>query len=533
MKTLGRKAPNPWGFQILTGQSVTNIGLPAAMRIVAKYDGLRPYVPAVIKPFPTETTYLYLKKEDSKAATLDVFVNNFGDLKVKPVLTNAAAKPVKMKIIMQKSHRIFQPDFSKPLHHDIWYGSYGEHIFYRLRIPKRTRPGIYQLHVGDEVSFSLLHSDIENVVQYAPDGMVLMRAHKYFFKVPVGMTEVKFFSSRPIKVTDSSGAEIEIQNGRNGWRSFSVEGKKGPFSMRGGQDKYLHPGTPGLDPFVRMANIPFVAAMDEPQKLFDAKPTYPPDTEREVVPKARFPVGRFGKAVRLYQEHVAIPLPGADELGDVAEKGETSQEGKLPTERGTVEFWMKSYWSATKFDHVNSTQRFMIYHTAPISFSYYIDPDNSGRTGRYNIASLDFHVHKAGYSRARFYLRRGKWYHFALTWNVDGKNSFCNVFINGRKKSFFHYKGGMRANAKPEQLLPADTAVRLGSGHQYGRGTNSELFDELRISKTVRYMKDFSPPDKPFKPDKQTYLLLHFDGDLKGELIGEEITGALKGGRVF
>ncbi|MDA0838348.1 MAG: hypothetical protein O2857_11245, partial [Planctomycetota bacterium] len=105
--------------------------------------------------------------------------------------------------------------------------------------------------------------------------------------------------------------------------------------------------------------------------------------------------------------------------------------------------------------------------------------------------------------------------------------------VNGRRKSFAHYKIGMPANASPETLLRGADAVRMGSGHLAGRTARGEVFDELRVSSVVRYREDFTVVNSPFKEDEDTVLLVNFDGDLQARLKGKEVAGKLKSGTQF
>jgi hypothetical protein len=173
-----------------------------------------------------------------------------------------------------------------------------------------------------------------------------------------------------------------------------------------------------------------------------------------------------------------------------------------------------------------------LFRTNPVSLAYSIEP-NPGNSGVYNHAYLEFRLHDAGFYRAQVFLQHGRWYHIALTWNVDGANSECNIFLNGRKRDFFHYAEGMDRNVPPSKLLTTDR-LRFGSGHQYGGKPTGELYDELRISRVVRYEKDFELPTAPFQPDKDTALLMHLDGNYDANVNGATIPAELtKGSKLW
>ena len=117
-------------------------------------------------------------------------------------------------------------------------------------------------------------------------------------------------------------------------------------------------------------------------------------------------------------------------------------------------------------------------------------------------------------------------------WDVNGANSNCDIFINGRKKAYHHYAEGMAKDAPVSKLLPPGTDLRFGSGRVSGKMPTGECYDELRVSRIVRYRDDFTVPTAPFEPDADTYLLMHLDGNLDGWQNGQPITGKLTRGKM-
>jgi hypothetical protein len=45
-------------------------------------------------------------------------------------------------------------------------------------------------------------------------------------------------------------------------------------------------------------------------------------------------------------------------------------------------------------------------------------------------------------------------------------------------------------------------------------GPANGTFDELRVSDSVRYKEDFTPPTKAYEPDENTKILMHFDNNI-------------------
>lgn len=504
---LNQLTSTPWGQETMTGQGPVNIGVPAAEAVLASYKGPRPYLPFALKPSPTERTHLLFRKETTAATTLDIYVNNWGDRKVEPRLFDLKGQPQKLEVVEQEFHRSTRPDFLRDSSYSAWFLRYEDHCFFKLRIPATVPPGVYRLDVGDEVAFKVLNSDMEKFLQVAPDGLVLEVGERYYFAMPAGVVNVEFFAMQPVKVYDAANKEVPVEELKEGNYRFATDGRPGSWVL-------VRPGP--IPSFVRMKSIPFVVALGDPKRLFevDASAFRPTAADPATVPTTPFAAGKFGQAAYWLNQFAQVPTQGAQ---------------GVPHGRGTVEFWVRPMWAASDFESKKATIRMQLFQAGPVSLAYNVDP-NPGNSGRYNQAYLELHVREAGFSRAGVYLQSGKWYHIALTWNVDGANSECDIFINGRKRDFHHYAVGMRGDVPPSKLLPPAASVRFGSGHQYGGKPVGELYDELRVSRVVRYRDDFDPPTQPFQPDKDTFLLMHLDGNLDGTLNGAASTAELQKG---
>ena len=120
----------------------------------------------------------------------------------------------------------------------------------------------------------------------------------------------------------------------------------------------------------------------------------------------------------------------------------------------------------------------------------------------------------------RLYFQRGRWYHIAVTWKIDGVNSDIALFVNGREKSFEIFDeelGSVLPTLNYGSMPVPGGPIRFGAGKPCASGAcdpPGEQFDELRISRVRRYAGDFTPPTGPFVNDAYTYLLMHFDGNL-------------------
>jgi hypothetical protein len=116
-----------------------------------------------------------------------------------------------------------------------------------------------------------------------------------------------------------------------------------------------------------------------------------------------------------------------------------------------------------------------------------------------------------------------KWTHVAITW--DGK--VVRMFVNGKKAP------GEEAIEAPG-LYITDASFKVGR-RERGGDTHSifdGLIDEVRISKGLRYTKDFTVQNGAFEPDANTMALYHFDeaaGKTIEDFSNNRINGTLEG----
>jgi hypothetical protein len=103
-------------------------------------------------------------------------------------------------------------------------------------------------------------------------------------------------------------------------------------------------------------------------------------------------------------------------------------------------------------------------------------------------------------------LEPGKWYHIATGFrfgpNIPTAQQGVYMYINGKLENFIHV-------SKTPYQCPASPSLQIG---HWGE-TGTVLLDELRLSDSVRYMKDFVPSSTPFVSDSNTLGLWHFDGN--------------------
>ena len=102
----------------------------------------------------------------------------------------------------------------------------------------------------------------------------------------------------------------------------------------------------------------------------------------------------------------------------------------------------------------------------------------------------------------------GKWTHVAITY--DGKKT--QLYINGEFMAESEAWQG-KLNDSPD-TLKVGKRTRGDNTHSAYSG----LIDEVRISKTIRYDKDFDVQRGAFEPDDDTVALYHFDTEVGGKI---------------
>ena len=79
-----------------------------------------------------------------------------------------------------------------------------------------------------------------------------------------------------------------------------------------------------------------------------------------------------------------------------------------------------------------------------------------------------------------------------------------NLFINGKKVS----ENTVELLSEPLKFLP----VYIGTSPYSPYINFTGNIEEFLITEKLLHEEDFTPPDKPYKKDKFTKVLLHFGG---------------------
>ncbi len=189
--------------------------------------------------------------------------------------------------------------------------------------------------------------------------------------------------------------------------------------------------------------------------------------------------------------------------------------------QGTVEFWVKFPDSYSQGKYTNFVDTLLAYGAPELNSS-------SRSTSEYPLV-IRHRLHRGDWQLSCMHparggwnisadskpLETGKWHHFAFCWD-NSSPELARIFLNGK---------AMATKVKPYRLKRLrNKTFRINNltaaNIQLGALANSLLpddamLDNLRISDTVRYKKNFEPA-KSFKIDKNTRALLKFDNKING-----------------
>ncbi|MCE9534457.1 MAG: LamG domain-containing protein [Planctomycetes bacterium] len=243
--------------------------------------------------------------------------------------------------------------------------------------------------------------------------------------------------------------------------------------------------------WVRIKDIPAEKCWLTGESERVGQPAFAPLPANPAVDAAEtFTRGRFGKGVSI--------IPGRSLRLPDHKIRDGAIERFFDMEQGTLEFWVKRRWD----DRLS----------APIKVSYL--------TNGLIDATIPWK------------LPLNEWAHVALVWRPFDKGpqrQILHIYVNGLDQANYRSTQWAGYGDRPFSISPNGKWVE-GFLSKAPPGTAFEL-DELRVSNMTRYADleiefcgqqtynpiRFSPPTKPFSPDRHTTLLFHFDDDLKSD----------------
>jgi hypothetical protein len=307
-------------------------------------------------------------------------------------------------------------------------------------------------------------------------GFAVVRDRSFYFHVPKEQTTFSMRVSRPIRIHDPSGREIEAARDKTGRIVVSSNDKTGLWSFM-----------PGPVAFVRFEDLVPVVAFGDSGRFFSPPGVDPARPERAWTAPAEEGLvdGRFGRGL-----HIAGRAFRA--------RWDRLQEATgFPFPQGTIECFIRSDWSTCWSPQKSLTA---LWTARPFYLGYRNQPDTE--MGQRFLTWLQFHpfgeTGKGWLHRVEAYasFKAGEWNHIACTWRQDPPRYV--VYRNGHK---------IGELAEPTPKGESDGLFSLGPL----RAT----YDELRVSRVVRYEENFAPPTAPFVEDRNTVALFHFNQDLR------------------
>jgi len=277
---------------------------------------------------------------------------------------------------------------------------------------------------------------------------------------------------------------------------------------------------PGDSGFFKIQGVPAYAAISEEAAfeidtgLRDVAPPEPSDPETAFVQGA-FAGAETGKALLLNgRDSLSIPL---------GEKKSATRRDRFEAAQGTLEFFVRLNTHSSLLGAEGLPIQVPLDVTVPrkqhwmqnlLQFDWKSTVMISDGATALNFANFGRWSHVGSPDR----LSAGRWYHFAVVWNLDDKGKFLKrAFLNGEPDPMGVYSA---RNWWPPALksVLAGPEMRVGSLPGMRVKTFDFVLDELRVSDKIRYEYDkpFAPPKEPFVPDEHTLLLFHFDGDTVG-----------------
>lgn len=177
----------------------------------------------------------------------------------------------------------------------------------------------------------------------------------------------------------------------------------------------------------------------------------------------------------------ALPYPEAGSAQRI-EPGKPlviPKDGKLNAQQGTIEFWFRPEWTWGDI-----SDRAIL---------------TCGQLRLHRRSNLGTYLVLGGSRQSGFVTVRGQWTHLALTWDAgaEGRPPKTQLYINGVDTT-----GSLLSAANAPLGDWTGPEIKIG-------GDVACTIDDLRISDTVRYSKDFQKP-AALTQDAHTLLLMGF-----------------------
>jgi hypothetical protein len=493
----------PYKGQCFNYQACLN--MPVILKHLSTYKGDLSPMPMLVKNNDsTSKAWAVFNKKKGQAVKLEILYILSDAKKVEPVVIGPDQKSFKDFKVTGKEKRMLNP-FVKGK----------EPVYLKLEIPASAPDGVYRVGQKNDGPFTVINANVSKMSLESPEGFWLQAYAPFYFKVPEGMKTVKIFVELPVNIVrpDGSKALSAEDYGKSGTLELPVDGKYGFWKI-----EYTHPC------FVKLLNLPPVVSCMTAKRFFMPENLMNVSEKKPELPS---PDETFVKGVI----DMAMQLTGKN--GVKIKRGKKLSDGtyeNFPVLKGTIEFYYRPNWTATeKHLRKQGDLRWPLLSAGDISVRY-----RYGQT-YHNYAYFELLCGQTKFKArgksgrafgndARYFPRAGEWIHVAATWDVTDTAQEYNpskynqasehfeLFINGKKcKRIFSFPGRLKlylGKNFAENFEIANIPEWISVGPANG------TFDELRVSDSVRYKEDFTPPTKAYEPDENTKILMHFDNNI-------------------
>jgi len=353
-----------------------------------------------------------------------------------------------------------------------------------------------------------------------PDGLDFGRKEPdtLWFNVPAGTEQFRVRSNLPnrtVTIVRPDGKEI---TGKGYWHKANVPADlpAGPWAVRSGYESknaYF---------ILKLYDIPAMVTFDR-DSVFDVpNPTMPTPDFVGVSESAVFVEGALeGDQALLLNGNDKLYIPLGDLIGPTARQ-------RFDAQRGTIEFFFMlnedpAFSRASGIPFVlpfDEGQGIKTWLNALMSFQY---------KNAFNILTPNGQPHRPialgpwNAPPGMLNVEPGRWYHVAIVWDAN-----LSMDVHGKQRKKFMNKAFLDGVAAKNQNLanasrpdpywlidgftmpqPADVIEMFSHQHNI-------VIDELRVSRVPRARfsdKTYPVPTAPLQRDKDTLILMHFDGN--------------------
>jgi len=320
---------------------------------------------------------------------------------------------------------------------------------------------------------------------HAGEPVALHPGDQWHWKVPADRATVQIDSGAPknLRLTFADGRPVSAKLLPAGWL-VSLKADDAGTVLR------LENSGNGIVWF-RLAEVPTAQAwVTSDSANLQTLPPAPSLGERFRLPTEHYTEGRFGSAVVINPDRKLV-LPDHQKAEGVVQRFFDMQQG-------TLEFWVKTLWDP---------------RLQPVP-----------RLSLIGNGLIDATV--------PYKLPHREWAHVALVWRPlkkDPKQVVLHIYVDGLDQA--NYRSTYWAGYSSKPLSMPTNGKWLEAFVSKALPGTAFTLDELRLSSVPRYVDlevefggqqtvnpfRFTPPSEPFRPDRETLLLYHFDRDLNSD----------------